>query len=255
MLKDLYLFQVPQVTFHASWMFMLQNSRDFDGLRVIPWAFSNNGICCDPKPPLTHWDRVTHVCVSRVSIVLIDIRTFSFEKIHLKTQRTLSRPQCVNQWSFVKICATFSHYCAWLWPSIATCLDICRHSNGKRQVPYMYQSEFESLSWICAPREKCRHSDISWWRHQMQTFSALLAFCAGNSPVTDEFPSQRPMTRSFDVFFDLRMNKSLGKQSWGWWFETPFRSLWRHFNVVTLPFQLKTNIHLYERQNDMQLWF
>ena len=48
--------------------------------------------------------------------------------------------------------------------------------------------------------------------------SALLALCAGNSPVTGEFPSQRPVTRSFDVFFDLRLNKSLRKQSCGWWF-------------------------------------
>ena len=48
---------------------------------------------------------------------------------------------------------------------------------------------------------------VSWWRHQMETFSALLAFCAMNPPVTGEFPSQRPVTRSFDVFFDLRPNK------------------------------------------------
>ena len=40
----------------------------------------------------------------------------------------------------------------------------------------------------------------SWWRHQMETLSALLAICAGNSPVTAEFPSQRPVTQSFDVF-------------------------------------------------------
>ena len=46
-------------------------------------------------------------------------------------------------------------------------------------------------------------SPNTWWRHQMETFSALLALCAENSPVTDEFPSQRPVTRSFDVFFDL----------------------------------------------------
>ena len=37
----------------------------------------------------------------------------------------------------------------------------------------------------------------------METFSSLLAFCAGNSPVTGEFPSQRPVTRSFDVFFHI----------------------------------------------------
>ena len=40
----------------------------------------------------------------------------------------------------------------------------------------------------------------------METFSALLAICAGNSPVTGEFPALRPMTWSFDVFFDLRLN-------------------------------------------------
>ena len=46
----------------------------------------------------------------------------------------------------------------------------------------------------------------SWWRHQMETFSALLAFCAGNSPVPPyEFPAQGQVTRSFDVVFDLRL--------------------------------------------------
>ena len=71
----------------------------------------------------------------------------------------------------------------------------------------------------------------SWWRHQMETFSALLGICAGNSPVPGECPAQRPVTRSFDVFFDLRLNKRLSLQSWGWWFETPSRPLWRHRNV------------------------
>ena len=64
----------------------------------------------------------------------------------------------------------------------------------------------------------------------METFSALLGICAGNSPVSGEFPAQRPVTRSFDVFFDLRLNKRLSKQPWGWWFETPSRPLWRHRN-------------------------
>ena len=66
----------------------------------------------------------------------------------------------------------------------------------------------------------------------METFPALLALCAGNSPVTAEFPTQRPMTQNFDVFFDLHLNKRLSKQSWGWWFETPSRPLWRHCNVL-----------------------
>ena len=53
---------------------------------------------------------------------------------------------------------------------------------------------------------------VTWWRHQMETFSALLAICAGNSPVSGEFSAQRPVTRSFDVFFDLCPNKQLSKQ-------------------------------------------
>ena len=79
--------------------------------------------------------------------------------------------------------------------------------------------------------EKLSVSKYTWWRHQMETFSALLAICAGNSPVPGEFPAHRPVTRSFDVFFDLRLNKRLSKQSWGWWFETLSHPLWRHRNV------------------------
>ena len=75
----------------------------------------------------------------------------------------------------------------------------------------------------------------TWWRHKMEPFSALLAICAGNSPVSGEFPAQRPVTRSFDVFFDLCPNKRLSKQSWGWWFETPSGSLWRHSNENGIP--------------------
>ena len=71
-----------------------------------------------------------------------------------------------------------------------------------------------------------------WWRHQMETFSALLAICAGNSPVTGEFPAQRPVTQSFDVFFDLCLNKPLSKQSGGWWFEMPLHPSWCHCNAI-----------------------
>ena len=79
--------------------------------------------------------------------------------------------------------------------------------------------------------------DPPWWRHQMETFSALLALCAGNSPVSGEFPAQRPVTRSFDVSLDLRVDKRLSKQSWGWWFETLSRSLCRHRNEIICIFQ------------------
>ena len=62
----------------------------------------------------------------------------------------------------------------------------------------------------------------------METFSGLLAICAGNTPVTGEFHAERPVTRSFDVF--LNLSPLLSIQWWGWWFKTPSRPLWRHCN-------------------------
>ena len=58
----------------------------------------------------------------------------------------------------------------------------------------------------------CRflHDDVMKWKH----FPCYWPFV----PFTGEFSAQKPVTRSFDVFFDLRLNKRLGKQSWGWWF-------------------------------------
>ena len=71
------------------------------------------------------------------------------------------------------------------------------------------------------------HDDIINSKH----FPRYWLFVRGNPPVTGVFPSQRPVTRSFDVFFDLCLNKRFRKQSWGWWFQTPSCSLWRHCNV------------------------
>ena len=71
----------------------------------------------------------------------------------------------------------------------------------------------------------------------METYSALLAICVGNSPVTGEFPAQRPVMRSFDVFFDLRLIKWLSKQWWGWWFEMPSHPLWCRCNVEQLTWR------------------
>ena len=59
----------------------------------------------------------------------------------------------------------------------------------------------------------------------------VTGLCAVPTTVTGEFPSQKPVTRIFDVFFDLRPNKRSGKESWGWWFGTPLCSLWRYCNV------------------------
>ena len=70
------------------------------------------------------------------------------------------------------------------------------------------------------------YDDVIWWKH----FPRYGPLC-GNSTATGEFPTQRPVTRSFDVFFDPRLNKRLNKQSWGWWFGMPSHPLWRHCNA------------------------
>ena len=73
----------------------------------------------------------------------------------------------------------------------------------------------------------------TWWRHQMEPFCALLTICAGNSPVTGEFPAHKDQwSRTLMSSLICALNKLLSKQSWGWWFETPSRSLWRHCNEL-----------------------
>ena len=110
-------------------------------------------------------------------------------------------------------------------PSITILTYSCRYGVTTEHILWSSGSLFTNVVWTHKP-----HLAKTWWRHQMETFSALLAICAGNSPVPGEFPAQRPVTRSFDVFFDLRMNKRLSKQSWGWWSETISHPLWRHRN-------------------------
>ena len=76
---------------------------------------------------------------------------------------------------------------------------------------------------------KNSHDDVIKWKH----FPRYWPFVRGipRSPVNSPH-TQRPVTRSFEVFIDmdLRLNKRLSKQWWCWWFETPSRSLWRHCN-------------------------
>ena len=94
---------------------------------------------------------------------------------------------------------------------------------------------------------------VTWWRHQMETFSALLALCARDSPLSSEFPSQRPATRSFDVFFYFRLNKWLSKQSTRRWFETPSRSLWHHCNVTHELLTMHVQQHPFSTADDFFL--
>ena len=81
----------------------------------------------------------------------------------------------------------------------------------------------------------CGNLNIStWWRNQIETFPTLPALYEGNPPVTGGFSSQRPVTRSFDVSFDLRLNKRFSKHPRGRWFETQSRSLWRPCDEIVM---------------------
>ena len=99
---------------------------------------------------------------------------------------------------------------------------------------YIYLKCWETLIIVFRRlRGLVKHIGVnSGWCHQMETFSALLALCEGNSPVAGEFLAQRPVTRSWDVFFDLRLNKRLSRPSKRWWFQTQSRLLWRHSYVA-----------------------
>ena len=75
----------------------------------------------------------------------------------------------------------------------------------------------------------------------------------GNSPITGEFPAQRPITRNFHVFFDLCLNKRLSEQSWCWWFETPSHPLWRHCSMLSFS-QSPTLKHINPGDGTLLTW-
>ena len=97
-------------------------------------------------------------------------------------------------------------------------------------------------TWFCVQGIVLGKHKYAWSSNG--NISALLAIWAGNSPVSGEFPAQRPVTRSFYVSFDLRPNKGLSKEPWVWWFETHSPPLWRHSNVYLdfLHFFLDTSM-------------
>ena len=113
--------------------------------------------------------------------------------------------------------------------------EIC--AQCKRRHHYQCDHHYESLVVIISPPKlpfksryrAYRSHDVIKWKH----FQRYWPFVRGihRSPVNSPHKDQwRP---SFDIFFDLCLNKRLSKQSWAWWFETPTPSLWRHCNETT----------------------
>ena len=152
-------------------------------------------------------------CIAQVYSFFLNFNSWSFARIRgfFKTELLQCTVEC--RYNVVQ-CNVISH----------TVLKLLRQSINRNL--YSQETPHISPSWTSYGVSLVR----TWWHHQMETFSALLAICAGNSPVPGEFPTQRPVTRSFDVFFDLGPNKQLSKHWWCWWFETPSRPLWCHCN-------------------------
>ena len=105
-----------------------------------------------------------------------------------------------------------------------------------------------------------------WWYSKMTSsngniFRVTDPLC-GEFTAPGEFSAQRPVTRIFDVFIDLCLNKRLSKQPWGWWFETPAWSLWRHRNaclwlecVLPKPYRVVELIVSFSSENTWMIGF
>ena len=89
----------------------------------------------------------------------------------------------------------------------------------------LWTADFLILVYLCTMATTPCGNQVEFWELMMTSSNGNIFRVAG------EFPTQRLVTWSFDGFFDLRLNKGLGKQSGGWWLETPSHPLWRHCNV------------------------
>ena len=89
------------------------------------------------------------------------------------------------------------------------------------------------------------HDDVIKWKH----FPRYWPFVRGihRSPVNS--PHKGKWRGALVFFFVLFPKKRLSKQSWGWWFETPSGSLWRHSNVPLLVTMRIHNIITWRQNN------
>ena len=111
---------------------------------------------------------------------------------------------------------------------------ICVCSQVKHGLQFSWDLSHDRWSYPC-------NGNLITWKDRLYTANIMMTSSNGNifrvtGPLCGEFtgpgevPTQKPVTPSFDVFFDLRLNKRLSKQPWGWWFETLSWSLWRQCN-------------------------
>ena len=218
----------PKPTFSKPALCLLQNRLCADPKPTFPkpaLCLLQNRLCVDPKP--TAPKPALCLLQNQLCVVLkpaapkpaLCLRSTCRTKtgfasalnlpFHLNNISTVSEVRCDCQGLGLVACIeasilVFDTKQVLYWPVLGQ-IQFCSFDRRCKTCldtkPVLYQGRFCSLT-----------------SHQMETFSVLLALCAGNPPVTGELPSQRPVARSFDVFFDLRLNKRLSKQSRRRWF-------------------------------------
>ena len=149
--------------------------------------------------------------------------------------QTATLQNCAGSWLLIRVRDFVVAYIGTLadsWCRPAQPVHFCHHSEIQpkrwqmdqhhhlshtyRRYPVAYAAEFVHI---------CMRQLESWLVSDMMTSSNGNIF-----RVTGHLWGNSPVTRSFDVLFDLHRNKRLSKQSWDWWFETPSHPLWRHCN-------------------------
>ena len=166
---------------------------------------------------------------AKFSEILIEIYIFSFKKMHLKLSvAILSQPQCV------KVLKIVAKRC-YKWCSCGLCFEsngTWGQSRGRHThhvVTKILGMTVIKVSFVSSPWLRFLILESMMTSSNGNIFRVTGPLC-GEFTSPGEFPSQRPVTRSFDVFFDQRTYKRLSKQPWDWWFETQSWSLWRQCN-------------------------
>ena len=178
------------------------------------------------------------MCKLRIDwIIRIKMTTNGFHKISIMSSKVV----CKMVPNIPVDLTHSSHATMWDWYNCKVCWAFCFHCLTPT-LPSIanWHGTLEKNSLHLNKGTLCKWKTVWWhqanvdlsskvsWVHMMTSSNGNIFHVTGH--LHREFPAQRPVTRSFDIFFDLRLNKRLSKQSWGWWFEMPSHPLWGHCN-------------------------
>ena len=178
-------------------------------MHIVLGMWNEAGVCLKS---ITRWQNVQNIYFYLIYVswtTYIFLSKYGRKKLRQKTIATIatSTTYLMMLWSLTSV----AHEQLWYWPLTMN-----------RPLP----STTTELRW-----KEYMHF-FSWWRHQMETFPALLAHCAGNSPIPVDSPHKGQWRGALMFSLICAHNKRLSKEPWGWWFKTPSGSLWRHCNVL-----------------------